>query len=80
VVLWFVDTAAGFERGFARAAKAVEEGGRLWICWPKRTSALARDLNGDRVREGGLARGWVDFKVCALDADWSGHAFAPRRG
>ncbi|HVS18226.1 MAG TPA: hypothetical protein VMT18_06470 [Planctomycetota bacterium] len=79
VVLWFVDTLAGFERGFARAAKAVEDGGRLWVCWPKRTSPLARDLNGDAVRAGGLARGWVDFKVCALDADWSGLAFARRK-
>jgi CheY-like chemotaxis protein len=76
VVLWFVDTRAGFARGFARAAKSVEDGGRLWVCWPKQTSPLARDLNGDAVREGGLERGWVDFKVCALDADWSGLAFA----
>lgn len=79
VVLWFVDTCARFERGFARAAKAVADGGRLWICWPKKTSPLARDLNGDLVRSGGLARGWVDFKVCALDADWSGLAFARRK-
>lgn len=78
-VLWFVDTRARFARGFARAAKCVDEGGRLWICWPKQTSPLARDLTQQAVREVALARGWVDFKVCAVDADWSGLAFARRK-
>lgn len=79
VVLWCVATQAKLESGFARAAKCVEEGGRLWICWPKQTSSLARDLSQNAVREGALARGWVDFKVCAVDADWSGLAFARRK-
>lgn len=79
VVLWFVSTQAQFARGFARAATCVGEGGRLWICWPKQTSPLARDLSQNAVREGALARDWVDFKVCALDADWSGLAFARRK-
>lgn len=79
VVLWFVSTAKGFASGFARAAKCVEEGGRLWVCWPKQSSPLARDLSEGEVREGALERGWVDFKVCAVDADWSGLAFARRR-
>jgi CheY-like chemotaxis protein len=78
-VLWFVSTRSEFARGFARAAKTVEEGGRLWICWPKQASPLARDLTQNEVREGALARDWVDFKVCAVDADWSGLAFARRK-
>lgn len=78
-VLWFVSTRTGFTRGFARAAKTVEEGGRLWICWPKQSSPLARDLSQNEVRDGALARDWVDFKVCAVDADWSGLAFARRK-
>jgi CheY-like chemotaxis protein len=79
VVLWFVATRAKFKSGFARAAKCVAEGGRLWICWPKQSSPLARDLDQNAVREGALARDWVDFKVCAIDADWSGLAFARRK-
>lgn len=78
-VLWFVARLSAFETGFARAQACVEEGGRLWICWPKQTSPLARDLSQDPVRKGALARGWVDFKVCAIDADWSGLAFARRQ-
>jgi hypothetical protein len=31
------------------------------------------------VREAGLAAGLVDFKVCSIDATWSGLAFKRRR-
>jgi len=41
----------------------------LWICWPKKTSALASDITGNTVRSAGLAAGVVDIKVCAIDED-----------
>jgi len=31
------------------------------------------------VRDAGLAHGIVDFKVCAVDANWSGLRFARRK-
>jgi CheY-like chemotaxis protein len=52
----------------------------LWIIWPKKASRLKSDVNGNIVRETGLALGWVDFKVCAIDDTWSGLAFKRRRG
>ncbi len=51
----------------------------LWIVHPKQTSPLAADFNQDDVREAGLAHGFVDYKVCAVDKDWSALKFA-RRG
>jgi hypothetical protein len=36
------------------------------------------DLNENLVREFGLAAGWVDYKVCAIDETWSGLCFARR--
>ncbi|MEU2350072.1 hypothetical protein [Modestobacter sp. NPDC049651] len=53
--------------------------GRLWVCWPKRSSGVATDLTDERVREFGLDAGLVDVKVCAVDATWSGLAFVRRR-
>lgn len=50
----------------------------LWICWPKKTSPLAADVDENKVRERGLAAGVVDVKVCAVDEDWSGHKFVFR--
>ena len=32
------------------------------------------------MRETGLEAGLVDYKVCAIDEEWSGLLFAPRRG
>ena len=50
----------------------------LWICWPKKTSPLATDVDENKVRERGLAAGIVDVKVCAVDQDWSGQKFVFR--
>lgn len=54
---------------------ALKPDGALWISWPKGGSKLPTDLNGNSVREAGLAAGLVDIKVCAVDADWSGLKF-----
>ena len=54
-------------------------GGALWISWPKKSSALFLDLTEDGVRRVMLPTGWVDVKVCAVDADWSGLKFLRRR-
>jgi hypothetical protein len=51
----------------------------LWLAWPKQAARVQTDLNGNVVREGGLAAGWVDYKVCAIDPTWSGLAFKKRR-
>jgi len=53
--------------------------GMLWISWPKKTSALYQDLTEDGVRALLLPTGWVDVKVAAIDADWSGLKFLRRR-
>jgi hypothetical protein len=64
---------------FAEARASLPPHASLWIVHPKQTSALAADFNQDDVREAGLASGFVDYKVCAVDKDWSALKFA-RRG
>ena len=51
----------------------------VWFFWPKQASAVKTDLNGNRVRETGLATGWVDFKICSIDDTWSALAFKRRK-
>jgi hypothetical protein len=51
----------------------------LWLAWPKKTSRLAGPLGENDLRDAGLAAGWVDTKVCAIDADWSGLRFTRRK-
>jgi len=65
---------------FARALRSVVEGGMIWVSWPKKASPLFRDLTEQDFRDHILPLGWVDVKVCAVDADWSGLKFLKRRG
>ena len=51
----------------------------LWLVWPKKTSGIESDLDGNVVREAGLACGWVDFKVCSVNDTWSALAFKRRK-
>jgi hypothetical protein len=54
--------------------------GGMWIAWPKKASGVASDMTENIVRDTGLASGLVDYKVCAIDATWSGLKFAQRKG
>jgi hypothetical protein len=51
----------------------------LWLVWPKRSSKITSDVDGNVVRETGLAAGWVDFKVCSVSEIWSALAFKRRK-
>ena len=78
LTIWFVRRISELRRSIAVMAGRVTTD-KLWIAWPKKTSALAVDVSATKVRAAGLAHGLVDFKVCAVDQDWSGLCFARRR-
>jgi hypothetical protein len=77
LVLWFVRSADGLARGLPRHLRH-GEGGGLWILWPKKASGRSSDLSQTVVRGAAMAAGLVDFKVCAVDATWSGLRFSRR--
>ena len=75
----FVRDRADLTKSVAPALAAVKPGGMLWVSWPKKASPLFRDLTEDGIREIVLPTGWVDVKVCAVSADWSGLKFLKRK-
>jgi len=77
-VLVCCDSHAKLKKALARWRKMLAPAGMLWIGWPKQTSGLATDLNGNVVRDTGLATGLVDVKVCAISDAWSGLKFVIR--
>jgi hypothetical protein len=79
VVLCAVPETACLAPRFDHAQRLLAWTGGLWICWPKKSSSLWKDLDGGVVRSHGLAAGLVDNKVCAVDEDWSGLRFVHRR-
>lgn len=63
------------ENDLPRLKNQIEQNGMIWISWPKKISTLKTDLDGNVVREIGLACGLVDIKVCAVSETWSGLKF-----
>lgn len=78
LILWFVRSREVLEHRMNEIGSSIGSGG-LWIIWPKKSSAVVSDLSQVIVRQVGLASGLVDYKVCAVDATWSGLRFARRK-
>jgi len=51
----------------------------VWVSWPKKASRVATDITEDTIREVALPMGFVDIKVCAIDAVWSGLKLVVRK-
>ena len=81
----------GAPAGFERTLGTLPDGVRLVqtlrghvdliVLFARSQADLGRrlDLTEREVRAMGLATGLVDYKICAIDADWSGLKFTQRR-
>lgn len=78
-VILFVHRLQDLDRHWKPTVDAVTGGATVWIAWPKKASGVATDVTEPAVRAYGLERGWVDYKICAIDQTWSGLAFARRK-
>lgn len=78
IVLLFAARRRRLEQRWAPLVARLTVPGRLWVCWPKRSSGRQIDLSENDVRDYGLGHGLVDVKVCAIDEIWSGLAFVRR--
>jgi CheY-like chemotaxis protein len=77
LTLWFAKSRRELEERLQRM-KIFSKNAGLWIIWPKQTSKLQTDLGQQIVREAGIAAGMFDFKICSIDATWSGLRFTLR--
>ena len=75
----FVTEIKTLESNWTKWKNALKKDGILWISWPKGSSKIPTNLNGNIVREFGLNGGLVDVKVCAVDENWSGLKFMYRK-
>ena len=79
VVVSFAKSRTDVSAHFAETVSHLDPAGMIWISWPKKASGVATELDGNIVREIGLAMGLVDIKVCAIDDVWSGLKFVIRK-
>jgi CheY-like chemotaxis protein len=78
LVLWFLRSREDLAQGIGSVAARLERGS-AWMIWPKKSSGVVTDLTQQDVRGAGLAAGLVDYKICSVDATWSGLLFTRRR-
>ena len=79
LVLWFVRAAHEIAAAFELASARMPEGCNVWIIYPKKAGRYRVDFTQNDIRLTGLDAGLVDYKICAVDADWSGMKFARRK-
>ena len=68
----FVTERADLEAKLAALRRQIAPDGQVWVSWPKQASNVPTDITEDTIRAIGLPLGFVDTKVCAVDAVWSG--------
>ena len=78
LTIWFVQFRKELEQRVDRFADLVGDGA-IWIAWPKKAAEVVTDVTQHDVRKVALAAGLVDYKICAIDATWSGLKFATRK-
>jgi hypothetical protein len=79
LAVFFVTRRSALPRTLATLSSVLGRGGGAWVAWPKKASGVVSDLTETTIRDEALARGLVDFKVCAIDGTWSGLRLALRR-
>ena len=72
LIIGFVTQRDHLARNFAWLVATLPPDGSFWVAWPKRASKVETDMTDHAVRDVALPTGWVDVKVCAIDATWSG--------
>jgi CheY-like chemotaxis protein len=79
LVLWFTHDPGSFYAGLPRM-RALAAHSRLWILWrKKKPKNKANELDGGIIRRSAIDVGLVDYKICSVDATWSGMAFAVKK-
>ncbi|MEY2925641.1 MAG: hypothetical protein RL367_118 [Pseudomonadota bacterium] len=68
----FVTERADMERLLDLLRTTIAKTGFIWVSWPKKASKVPTDITEDTIRAVCLPMGFVDVKVCAVDATWSG--------
>lgn len=75
LALWFIHGIPEFHAALPRM-RALASHRRLWILWRKSSKD---GLNGNVIREGAIALGLVDYKICSINETWSAMAFAVKK-
>ena len=68
----FATDRAVMTEALVRLRPLLAPNGMIWLSWPKKAARQPTDITEDVIRAVALPMGYVDVKVCAVDAIWSG--------
>ena len=75
----FASRAAELDVALRRYRRTLGPTAVVWVSWPKKSAKVPTDITEDTVRALALPLGYVDVKVCAVDATWSGLKLVVRK-
>jgi hypothetical protein len=75
----FVTHKDDLARHLATLRHALGPSAMVWVSWPKKSAKVPTDVTEDTIRELALPLGFVDVKVCAVSAVWSGLKLVVRK-
>jgi len=78
MIIWFAGDQAEVQKALVRS-DGCRKSVPLWLVWRKKGATPKAAIGQKEVRAAGLAAGWVDFKICAIDETWSGLKFVRRK-
>jgi hypothetical protein len=77
VVVAFAQDSKALAKIAPRAFAAVEQGGLLWIAYPKKASGIPTDLSRDEGWEPVTRAGWRTVSLVAIDDAWAAARLRP---
>jgi hypothetical protein len=75
----FTTSAADLAARLPQLRKTLDDGVAVWVSWPKKAAKVPTDVTEDTIRALALPLGYVDVKVCAVSAVWSGLKLVVRK-
>jgi hypothetical protein len=75
VTLWFIYDAAAYLTSVGKG-RAIAQRSKLWVIWPKGEAGKRAGITQNVIREAALDAGLVDYKICAVNEQWSAILFA----
>jgi hypothetical protein len=75
----FATERASLARMLASLRGTLDADAAVWVSWPRKAAKVPTDITEDTIRDLALPLGFVDVKVCAVDATWSGLKLVVRK-
>ena len=68
----FINKLSDLENQLAKLRTEIQANGMIWVSYYKKSSGIKTEISEDLIRDTCFPLGFVDVKVCAVSADWSG--------